>query len=56
MKNRKTKKNIILYGGSFLCVCAILVITFKIMKVAPFGNMSLANYDGIIQYLDFFAC
>ena len=55
MIKKQTKKNLCLYVGSFLSVCIILLIIFKGMGIAPFGSTTLANYDGYIQYLDFFA-
>lgn len=55
MINKKIKRNLWLYIGSFFSVCIILLIVLKIMGISPFGDATLANYDGYIQYLDFFA-
>lgn len=49
------KGRVLNHFASCLCTLVIILILFKITKIAPFGERSLAIFDANIQYLDFFA-
>lgn len=53
MSNRK--KNFGLYLGCFSIVAVILLVLFAVLRMAPFGDSTLAISDANIQYIDFFA-
>lgn len=41
--------------GAFACTAAIVLVLMNLLGFAPFGGLSVANDDAVIQYLDFFA-
>lgn len=55
MEQGNKKKRIYLCVISFLAAFACMFLLYYVMKIAPFGNRTVAWEDADIQYLDFFS-